>query len=416
MGITSLDNDFWGSQLEFLPCGLYFYYINKDIEGFDEFKDYEYLGNCPSIQSIQYVPFLKTSELDLYKFPYDVERFGSIDKNRPNLPKTPSVYRMTELTQNIRELGKFKTYDVDKSNVGKVKSWKNESRLYNYPYAFAMLTDHLNPPMEIKYDLCIGNESKVKVRNTISDRCSYGLFIDNYKGDMNGKMESYVSGDAHELPSSSSAYNQWYANNKNQMANSVRTASQNSFLTKETSSKMLKPNMLGTLSGTSLNPMSILGSGANMYGQIISNNQTHKRANLDIQQAVQNNLATGEDMKSTPNTMISMGSDVYYGLNKGEKILQLYRYGLHPQMLEKLGDYFAMFGYKQNKVMKINTRDRYHYNYIKTVGINLSAEYIPRNHLEQLKEIFDNGVTIWHIGRQGVKVGDYSKDNYEVAT
>ena len=28
--------------------------------------------------------------------------------------------------------------------------------------------------------------------------------------------------------------------------------------------------------------------------------------------------------------------------------------------------------------------------------------------------IFDNGVTIWHIDREGVIVGDISRDNYEV--
>ena len=39
---------------------------------------------------------------------------------------------------------------------------------------------------------------------------------------------------------------------------------------------------------------------------------------------------------------------------------------------------------------------------------------IPRSHLEQLKEIFDNGVTVWHIDRNGVTVDDYSMDNYEV--
>ena len=73
-----------------------------------------------------------------------------------------------------------------------------------------------------------------------------------------------------------------------------------------------------------------------------------------------------------------------------------------------------MYGYKQNRVMTINTQDRYYYNYIKTVGINIEATNIPRNHLEEIKSIFDNGVTIWHTFREGVIVGDISKDNKEV--
>ena len=73
-----------------------------------------------------------------------------------------------------------------------------------------------------------------------------------------------------------------------------------------------------------------------------------------------------------------------------------------------------MFGYKQNKILTPNIRNRYYYNYIKTVGANLQSNEIPRHHFEQLKAIFDNGVTIWHIDREGVVVGDISMDNYEI--
>ena len=73
-----------------------------------------------------------------------------------------------------------------------------------------------------------------------------------------------------------------------------------------------------------------------------------------------------------------------------------------------------MFGYKQNKVSTPNIRSRYYFNYIKTVGCNLNTNSIPRSHLEELKGIFDRGTTIWHVDREGVVVGDYSNDNYEV--
>ena len=82
--------------------------------------------------------------------------------------------------------------------------------------------------------------------------------------------------------------------------------------------------------------------------------------------------------------------------------------------LEKLGNYFALFGYKQNRIMNINTKSRYYYNYVKTVGVNLSGNEIPRSHFEELQEIFNNGVTIWHTFRDGVKVGDYQYDNVEI--
>ena len=57
----------------------------------------------------------------------------------------------------------------------------------------------------------------------------------------------------------------------------------------------------------------------------------------------------------------------------------------------------------------------YYYNYVKTTGVNLKATSgVPRNYLEEIKSIYNNGVTIWHVDRHNVVVGDYSKDNYEV--
>ena len=94
--------------------------------------------------------------------------------------------------------------------------------------------------------------------------------------------------------------------------------------------------------------------------------------------------------------------------------MYLYRYRINDVDCERLGWYFHMYGYKQNKILTPNIRNRYYYNYIKTIGCNLKSNQIPRSHFEQLKSIFDAGVTIWHIDREGVVVGDISNDNYEV--
>lgn len=411
-GITDLSSDIWNSHNYGLPSALYFYYLNDKMPHYT-INDADVLGNCPSIQSIQLAPFIDYTELDLYKVPYDVDRFGTIDKSKPTLNNRPNVYRISSDLYSIKKLGTFKCYEPQKTIGGK-KNWRNESRLYNYPFAFAMLNDHLNPPMEIQYHLCSKNVNDIMVKNTISDRCSYGLFVDLYKGDLNGKLESMVSGDAHELPCSSSAYNQWFASNKNQTMQDVKNTMTNSFLTKETNGKMRIPNLVGSLANTSLSPASLIGGVANVVGQNVNYKQTNKRADLDIQQSIENKIAQANDLKSTPNTMVSMGSDVYYGLVNGEKNLTLYRFGLQNHYYQKIGDYFAMFGYKQNKILTPNLRNRHYYNYIKTVGCNIKGENIPREHLDELKGIFDNGVTIWHYDREGVTVGNYSMDNYEV--
>ncbi len=122
------------------------------------------------------------------------------------------------------------------------------------------------------------------------------------------------------------------------------------------------------------------------------------------------------DLNNTPNTMLSMGSDFIYGYNKQGSSLKLFRFSLTTEYATKLADYFAMYGYKQNKILNVNEnmRTRYYYNYIKTIGINLTSKgSIEKDDIEVMKSIFDKGVTIWHIDRPNVVVSDYSMDNFE---
>ena len=397
--------------------------MGDDINTGNEYENWntEYtnavLGNCSAIQSVQYVPFLRKDDLMLNAVPYDIARFGQLQASHPKLDYAPYVYRVKALTTQVKSIGSFNCYSPSKS-IGGARNWRNESRLYNYPYQFAMITDHLNPPMEIKYHLVPSSQANVKVIQTISDRCSYGLYVEGYKGD-NGQLEAMVSGEAHELPCSSSAYNQWFAANKNQVAQNVRNMSETAFLQNGNIIDNQKYNILNSTVGLIGSALSgnIGGMASSVIGGFQNNmnmNFQQRMNNVGVQQQVAMNLAQQQDLRNTPNTIISMGSDVYYGLAKGGFSLDVYKFGLTNEYNQKLGDYFAMYGYKQNKVMNINTQNRYYYNYIKTVGANIQSSKIPRSHLEEIKSIFDNGVTIWHTFRDGVTVGDYSMDNREV--
>lgn len=410
-GVSRVTEDSWGGENYGLPSALYFYYLNNQLPEWNAEISGGILGNCPAIQSVQYVPFLDPMDLDINSVEYDTVRFGSIEKSRPSLTTTPLVYRIKSIVNNIKTLGTFKCYHPNKS-IGGETNWRNESRLYNYPYSFAMLTDNLNPPIEIQYHLCNSNENTVKVRSTISDRCSYGIFVEGYKNDFDGKMEAMVSGDAHELPCSSSAYNQWFASNKNQVQQNILNESSNVFIQNKGLQKQLLPNII---SQATINPAQMIQAGAGIYSGIIQNRTQQQQNRQNLQNTINMAMATSRDLKNTPNTMLSMGSDVYYGLDKGERKVTLYRFGLTLDYYIRLGDYFAMFGYKQNKIMYLDTRSRYYFNYVKTVGVNIKSQGIPRNVLEEIKAIYDNGVTIWHIDRPNFNfVGDYSKDNYEV--
>lgn len=417
MAFTRVDEDSWQCENYTLPSALYFYFLSTDIAEWNSESMGAVLGNCPAIQSIQLAPFISAGDLEGNIIEYDTDRFGNVEEYRTGLTYTPLVYRINALNKNVKSIGSFKAYKPTKTIGGKY-NWRNESRLYNYPYMFGMLTDNLNQPIEIKYHLCPNNTVDVKVRNTISDRCSYGLFIEGYKGDNGGRMEALVSSDAHELPCSSSAYSQWFASNKNQTAQNIQNMSYTAFLNNQQLQQQLPLSTIGTLLNTSLNPLSIIGAGTSMYSNYLANQFQQQMNNVDVQNAIANNLAMKSDLKSTPATMVSMGSNIYYGLDKGSKKVHLYRFGLTEQFYEKIGFYFHRFGYKQNKHLafsRATKRNRYYFNYVKTVGANIKlGEGIPRSILTELQQIYDNGVTIWHMDRTGVEMHNYDNDNYEV--
>lgn len=425
MALESRDMDTWENTVQGLPYALYMYYIDDSMFGSDRTS---ILGNCPAIQSVQYTPFIEPGDINGYNIPYDVARFGKPDSIRPQLSSPPQVIRISELQQKVRLIGQFNLYDIDGLTLGGKRNWKNESRLYNWPYSFALLTDYLNPPMTIKYHLCPRrNIQNVKVRQSISDRCSYGIFLEGYKKDNQGTMESIVSGDAHELPSTSSAYSQWFASSKNQTRFGMQQALDQSFLRQAQGTESNQMQMFSTAIGGLMSGIGSLASG-NLFGvgQSIAGmttgamgtmmQQKHlgQSAKLDRQGIIGSNLAMKNDLRSTPNTLLSQGSDVMYGLLNGGKKVDVIRYMINDEFARRLGDYFAMYGYKMNRIMRINRRDRKYYNYIKTVGVNIKSQGVPKQYVEELREIYNSGVTIWHIDREGVQVGDYSMDNVEM--
>lgn len=85
----------------------------------------------------------------------------------------------------------------------------------------------------------------------------------------------------------------------------------------------------------------------------------------------------------------------------------LYSMGIKEQYAKIIDDYFSMFGYKVNSVKPINYTSRTYWNYVKTIGCNIVGD-IPQADLEKIKEIFNNGVTMWH---DPTKFLDYSQNN-----
>lgn len=79
----------------------------------------------------------------------------------------------------------------------------------------------------------------------------------------------------------------------------------------------------------------------------------------------------------------------------GNNKFHYYRMTIRRQQAKVIDDFFTMYGYKVNSLETINIHKRTYFDYIKTIGCNIIGN-IPQKDLEEIRNLFDNGLTIWH--------------------
>ena len=101
-------------------------------------------------------------------------------------------------------------------------------------------------------------------------------------------------------------------------------------------------------------------------------------------------------------------------LNSGDVIFALeettftaYKMSIKQEYAIILDKYMDMFGYKVNTVKAPNITGRTYWNFVKTIECNFEGD-IPQPHLQIIKQMFNNGVTLWH---DPTKMYDYTQNN-----
>lgn len=133
----------------------------------------------------------------------------------------------------------------------------------------------------------------------------------------------------------------------------------------------------------------MFGSAMNLAGSIASTAQQIREAKMTPAQAMGNNNA-GD-----------------FALSHGETKYTFRRMSIKSEYARIIDTYFSQFGYKVNTLKVPNITGRRNWNYVQTIGANIEGE-IPQADIEELKAIFNTGVTIWHNPNTFL---DYSQTN-----
>lgn len=97
--------------------------------------------------------------------------------------------------------------------------------------------------------------------------------------------------------------------------------------------------------------------------------------------------------------------DLIYALKRNS--ISCYFMSIRKEVAQVIDGYFSMYGYKVNTVKAPNITGRANWNYVKTIGCYILAD-IPQEDLQEIKNMFDNGLTIWH---NPSTFRDYSQSN-----
>jgi hypothetical protein len=141
-------------------------------------------------------------------------------------------------------------------------------------------------------------------------------------------------------------------------------------------------------------------------GGIIDNGMSMISSNVNHEYYILNQMAQIEKQKMLPDK-VNMGTSATllgYNLLNNDVFV---RYTIKSQFAQRIDKFFDMYGYLTNERKIPNINNRPNWNYIKTIGANIVAN-IPQLDLQEIKNIFDNGVTLWHNASTFL---DYSQNN-----
>ena len=255
------------------------------------------------------------------------------------------------------------------------------NKLFTYPYKYLLLDNNNGNAVDFQYEY-FSQTPSFKIYGDITPGCSVRAIPVNYKNQGENNLEG-LNGGKYPIGSwLTDVYTNWLTQNGVNLGFTTLNAKE-AGIAKGAAQAIGGAGLMATgdLAGSSM-----LGIGINTIFNAVQQDYQHSL----IPPQVNGNTNSGDVTFST-------------GLTK----FTAYKMSIKAEMAKIVDDYLSMFGYKVNTVKTPNLTGRTNWNYVKTIGANIEGD-IPEDHLNQIKTIFNNGVTLWHNSSTYL---DYSQSN-----
>lgn len=244
-----------------------------------------------------------------------------------------------------------------------------ESKLLMYPYSYIEVTAYNGDTLDLKLEHFDNQNIQVESWGYLNPDTRLAYVIKDYNKDTSLDTALIIK-DFPQLPTASSTYEGYLARSK------TSTALQ------------LGLGAVGVVAGAFTGNLIAAGAGL---------------------QSISSTLAKQNDIQATPNAMQTQAGGSGFNIANDIKGFTVKKKMIKPEYQEILTQYWKAYGYKVNKIKTPNLKTRQHYNFVKTSAAAIRGN-IPNDFLNKIKDMFNNGVTLWH----GDYVGDYTKENNEI--
>ena len=385
--------------------GLYYYVVDKYCNDID----LSYIGFVDTIQNITFNPFLDSRDFNGVTAEFNTDRFG---QPKEGIPK---VYRIKQ--QHNRDIRLKDLYITPHTDT----DYNDEPILNVYPFCYYTLTDGFGNIKMIQpqflplreHNGTTNYNMEIKVKTNINHDSKYLLYINGYKSDYEGYIEGMVNKTPLVAPNKSSAFSNFWSRSSSSFMSNYEVNKLENELTYEqtTRGNMVNGVANGIGSLLSLNLGGAISNTANMINNQITANENYNMSEYAIEQSYNSKIA---DYVKTPSTVKTLGNNMTFERDIYGNGIVITRYQQTDTNRKKAKQYFKRYGYPYNQYTKnpcIRTRKAF--NYIKFTNCNIHGANIPQIHLVELKQIFENGITFWHLDRT-TDIKNYEQDNSEV--
>jgi hypothetical protein len=260
-------------------------------------------------------------------------------------------------------------------------------KLYSYPWLYCLADNNQGNTHIYRYEYSYNQDKSIEFDSygTIATLPQVLTAPKNYKTRENLKHglihEALINSSFPMCSFSSDTYRAWLAQNKSSIALSQVQTAVNSTIGLGTSIAGLAGGSLqGGINGASKTTSAFWDA----LGMLANQTDRSRNAGVTHGKALSENVMTG---------IKECGVDFY-------------EMSCKRQFAEMADSFFEQFGYPINKITMPNLRSRSCWNYVKTSHCGFTGN-IDLDQLKKLRNIFDNGVTLWHTD----DIGNYSLSN-----